>query len=165
MSTPIDYVPDDVLIEQYCDPKQTMDSLCAFYGVSMGQLYSRLSSNAELLTRAQTIKARRLHELSIQALFIEPETISDKDGNSRIDPSSVTLIKMRADGLSRMAGILDARLSERTQVDVNVTASPLADHLSRIAAAGSSIPIAAQGRVIEGEAVDISPEVLPISHT
>jgi len=153
MSNALDYVSDEVLIEQYSDPAQTLQTLAAFYGVSYTALHGRLSANPDILTRAQTIKARRCHELSIQALIADPERIADKDGNMRIDPASVTLQKMRSDGYARIAGILDSRLSERTQLDVNHNANgALAEAFAQIAARGSSVPIAdIPGRIIEHE--------------
>ncbi len=150
----LDLVPDSILYEQYSDPTGGITQLAEFYGVSNGVVYRRLSAQADKFADAQALRAYRLHELAIKTLYQEPERIVDAAGNERIDPSSVALLKYRSQEASRIAGILYSKLSERHQVDVTHSASPLSDFLASIAARGSSIPIAPP-RTIEGETLRI----------
>lgn len=150
---PLDLIPDDVLYEQYSEPLGGVTTLAKMYGVGAMTVWGRLNRNPVRFMDAQATKAFRLHELAVAALYEKPAIIYDKDGNERIDPSSVALLKYRSSEASRIAGILYSKLSERHQIDVTHTASPLADMLQRIAAQGSTIPIAAP-ITIEGELVE-----------
>ncbi|MFA6063834.1 MAG: hypothetical protein WC736_14700 [Gallionella sp.] len=159
----LDVIPDELLYEQYADPLGGIGKLAAAYGVSSTVMYRRLNADPQQFMDAQATRAFRLHELAVSSLYEEPERIVDAQGNERIDPSSVALLKYRSSEASRIAGILYQKLSERHQVDVMHNASPLADYIASIAAKGSTIPIAAQhmGRVIEGEIIeagDIEPQ-------
>lgn len=147
----LDYIDQDALYDQFSDPSNTMEKMAKFYGVAVGALYARLRSNDDSYTHAQAIRARRLHELAIDILFQEPERIIDAAGNDRIDPASVALLKMRSSECSRLAGILDQRLSERHQIDVTHSASPLADFIEGIAKKGSTIAIASDDEIEDVE--------------
>jgi hypothetical protein len=151
MDNPLDAVSDEILYEQYADPRNgSVSTLAKWYGVSFRRMYSRLSRNNDAWCRAQRVRAAALHEYSVSVLFDEPERIIDTAGNSRLDPAHVTLMKLRADHASRLAGILDSRYSERQLVEMTA-AGPLAEYIGRITAAGSSIPIAPPTpRVIDG---------------
>ena len=159
----LDYVPSELLYEQYSDPLGGVSAQAKLYGVSSAVMYRRLSADPQRFTEAQAIKAFRLHELAVSALYEAPERIVDAAGNERIDPSSVALLKYRSSEASRIAGILYSKLSERHTLDVVHSASPLADYIARIAAGGSSVPIAPQltGRTLEGEAVEVEDVELP----
>jgi hypothetical protein len=150
----LDSIPDEVIADQYADPiNGTLIALARMYGCSTSAIWARLNRSESILTRANALRARRLHEYAIEAIYATPEYIADQNGNMRIDPSSVTLLRYRADIASRVAGILDAKLSERTQLDVTVKASPLADAIREIAAHGSSVPIAPC--IIDGRAREV----------
>jgi len=153
----LDYVPNELLYEQYADPLGGIGALAKCYGVSSTAMYRRLNADPQQFADAQAMKAYRLHETAIAALFAEPERIVDAAGSSRIDPAWASHQKSKCQELSRIAGILHTKLSERHQVDVTHSASPLADYIARIAAGGSSVPIAPQGitRIIEGDAVEV----------
>lgn len=146
----LEALPDDALFELYDDPRQSLESIAQMFGMTASGIYRRLASNPQRYNRAQSIRARRLHEYAINTLYETPATIIDTAGNERIDPAAIQLLTFRERAASRMAGILDRSLADRAQVDVTHDASPLADYIARIAAAGSSIPIAT---AIEGEAV------------
>lgn len=146
----LDALPDGALFELYSDPRQSHESIAAMFGISVHTVHARLRRNVSALSDAQAIRARRLHEYAISTLYEQPATIIDTAGNERIDPAAIQLLTFRERAASRMAGILDRTLADRAQVDVTHDASPLADYIARIAAAGSSIPIAT---AIEGEAV------------
>lgn len=138
----------DMLLEQFSDPRNgSIEDIAGFYGVSYNAMSRRLRTDIAKFTQAQEVKAYRLHEYSISQIYAEPARITDAAGCGRIDPGAVTLQKYRSDTAARVAGILDYRLSERKQLEITVTANPLADAIQRIAQAGSSIPI----QTIEGE--------------
>lgn len=157
MSSPpnpvLEVVPVDQLFEIYSDPRQSVESLAAMLGVNCSSVYARLTRDIKRYSSAQELRARRIHELAIGTLYEAPQTIIDTAGNERIDPAHISLLKFRHDSAARMAGILDRRLAERAQVEVTHEVSPLADFIQRIAAQGSSIPIATIQPPIEGEAV------------
>jgi hypothetical protein len=151
----LDAVPIDVLYEQYTDPRGGLGPIAAYYGVSFGQLYRRLTGDPVAWRHARAIRAQRLHEMAIAVLYESPERIVDTAGNERIDPSSVALLKYRSSEATRLAAILDNSLSERHQVDVAHTVSPLADHIARIAGNGSSVPIASDsGNIEDADIID-----------
>lgn len=154
---PLDLIPNSILYEQYSDPRGGIDEIARMYGVTAGTVYGRLKADPAAFLNAQAIKAYRLHELSVQALYEEPERIADANGNLRIDPSSVALLKYRSMEAARIAGILESKLSERHQVEVTHNETPLADYIASIAAKGSTIPIAAP-HTVEGETVTVSIE-------
>jgi hypothetical protein len=143
-------VPDEVLLEQYTSaPTGSIGTLAEWYGVPYHTMHARLTRNKPLWLTAHAVKACQLHEMSLAAIYAEPDHIIDTAGNSRIDPASVSLLKLRADHAHRLAGVLDRQYSDRQTVEVEA-AGPLAEYIGRITAAGSSIPIAPQrGRIID----------------
>ena len=152
MANVLDVLSDDVLFDMYGTPSCSIQSLADFYGVSNRQMWVRLNRSPDRYSEAQIIRARLLHDYAIKQLTLEPERMLDAGGNDRIDPSSVALLRFRHDGAHRMAGVLDRKLSDRARLDVEVSASPLAEYMARIAAAGSSIPISSgEPEAIEGE--------------
>jgi hypothetical protein len=146
----LDALPVEQLYEIYSDPRQSVESLATMLGVSCVSIYARLRSDPSRYSAAQELRARRIHELAIGTLYIEPERIIDTAGNERIDPAHISLLKFRHDSAARMAGILDRRLADRTQVEVTHEVGHLEQFIQRIAQQGGQhVPIAA----IEGEAV------------
>jgi len=155
MSTTLDWIDLSTLLDMYSDPVSgSLDQIAAAFGVSHDTVYCRLTSDADRYNRALEVKAQRLHDLSIAMIHAEPSMIANGIYGDRIDPASVALMKYKHDALMRTAGLLSQRLSERnSRLDVTVDASPLSDMIQRIAASGSTIPIAtcAPLPAIEGE--------------
>jgi hypothetical protein len=159
MSDVTDWLDLDMLLEQYSDPQMSLEKLSAMYGASCTMLYRRLAADRPRFDRALVVRARRLHDLAVSIAYATPERQANGIFGDRIDPGSVAMLKLRSDIAARQAAVLDATLSERSRVDVQVDASPLSDMIKRIAAHGSTIPIStcAPLPAIEGEYQAVDP--------
>ena len=155
MSTVLEFLPLDTLLEMYSDPiSGSLDQIAAAFGVSQTEVYRRLTSDRERYNRALEVKAQRIHDRAIALMHAEPERIANGIYGERIDPGSTNHTRYQFDACMRVAGLLNRSLSERTSsLEVTVDASPLSDMIQRIAASGSTIPITtcAPRPAIEGE--------------
>lgn len=104
--------------------------------------------------RAREARADRLAE-EILAIADDGsnDTYIDAAGNQRTDHDAIARSKLRVDSRKWLASkMFPRKYGEKLDVQTNHTASPLADMIARIAAAGSSIPINSGRTFNNGEA-------------
>lgn len=134
------------VLERYASSTTGIADICKEMKVRWPDFYGMMKQNEDTVQEAREMRAIFLHDLATSQLDVEPERFIDLNGVTKIDPSSVQLIKMRADHAARIAAHLSTRFLNKSQL--TISSDPFAALLKKIEDAGSSVPLCTDFKLI-----------------